>query len=235
MNLPIVILAGGFGSRLGNLTKKTPKSLIPICGKPFIDWQIESLRGAGITDFLICIGYLGEQISDYLGDGRKFGVTIEFSSDGPINLGTGGALLAAMDRLPDNFMITYGDSYLPTNIDDIETHFLEIRPKALMTVYNNKEKLEKSNCHFKDGLVHLYSKNSSSSEMNYIDYGLSILNKSVFETRQLISSFDLGDMFEELSINSNLYGYEIQERYFEVGSLKGINNLEKYLIEMGKC
>jgi NDP-sugar pyrophosphorylase family protein len=234
MNLPIVILAGGFGTRLGNLTQNIPKSLIPICGRPFIDWQIECIRDTGVTDFLVCIGHLGDQISNHLGDGKKFGVNIEFSSDGPTKLGTGGAILAAISKLPDNFMITYGDSYLPTNFRKIGNHFLGIKARALMTICDNKENFEKSNCYFKDGLIQLYSKNDSSKEMDYIDYGLSILNKSVFESRRVNSSFDLADLFEELSISSNLIGYEIQERYYEVGSVQGIKNLENYLVETGR-
>jgi len=234
MNIPIVILAGGLATRLENLTQNIPKSLIPICGRPFVDWQIESIKEAGVTDFLICIGHLGEQISNHLGNGKKLGVNIEFSSDGPVKLGTGGAILAAIKRLPDNFMITYGDSYLPTNFHKIRNHFLELKAKALMTVYENKEKLEKSNCHFKDGLIQLYSKNNPTKEMDYIDYGLSILNKSVFDSRGVNSRFDLAELFEDLSISSNLSGYEIQERYYEVGSLQGIKNLERYLVQTGR-
>jgi len=234
MNLPVVILAGGLATRLGNLAQNIPKSLVPICGRPFIDWQIESLKESGVTDILICIGHLGEQISNHLGNGNKFGVNIEFSSDGPIKLGTGGAILAAINKLPDNFMITYGDSYLPTNFHKITNHFFEKKAKVLMAVYKNKEKTEKSNCHFEDGLIQLYSKNYLTKEMNYVDYGLSLLNKSVFDSKRVNSRFDLAELFEDLSISSNLIGYEVQERYYEVGSLRGIKNLERYLIQTGK-
>jgi NDP-sugar pyrophosphorylase family protein len=234
MNLPIVILAGGLATRLGNLAQNIPKSLVPICGRPFIDWQIESLKENGVTDILICIGHLGEQISDHLRDGKKFGVNIEFSSDGPNNLGTGGAILAAINKLPDNFMITYGDSYLPTNFHKLRNHFFEKEARVLMAVYENTERIEKSNCYFKDGLIHLYSKNSSTKEMSHIDYGLSIFNKSVFDSIGVNFRFDLAELFEDLSINSNLIGYEVQERYHEIGSLRGIRNLESYLVQTGK-
>lgn len=234
MNLPIVILAGGLAKRLGNLAQHIPKSLVPICGRPFIDWQIECLKESGVTDFLICIGHLGELISNHLGNGKKFGVNIEYSNDGPIKLGTGGAILAALSKLPDNFMITYGDSYLPTDFHKIKNHFFEKEAGTLMTVYKNKEKIEKSNCQFKDGLIQLYSKSNSTEAMDYIDYGLSILNKSAFDSRKSNSQFDLAELFEDLSLTSNLIGYEVQNRFYEVGSLQGIINLENYLIKTGK-
>jgi NDP-sugar pyrophosphorylase family protein len=153
MTLPIVILAGGLATRLGHLARDVPKSLIPVCGRPFIDWQIENIKSSGFTDILICIGHLGEQISDHLGDGKKFGVNIEFSADGPIKLGTGGAILAALNKLPDDFMITYGDSYLPTDLNKIQSHYYQVNAKAMMTVYNNKEELERSNCFFNEGII----------------------------------------------------------------------------------
>jgi MurNAc alpha-1-phosphate uridylyltransferase len=234
MTLPIVILAGGLATRLGDLSFHTPKSLIPICGRPFIEWQIENIKNSGVSDFLICIGHLGEQISDHLGNGGKFGVNIEYSSDGPSPLGTGGAIFAALNRLPHHFMITYGDSYLPTNFDRVENHYFQSNTKALMTVYGNTEQREKSNCHYKDGVIKKYSKKFFSQEMNHMDYGLSVVNKSVFDSIKSQIKFDLSDTFEDLSDNAALSGYEVMDRYYEIGSVGGIRDLENYLIKTGR-
>jgi N-acetyl-alpha-D-muramate 1-phosphate uridylyltransferase len=234
MTLPMVILAGGLATRLGDLSIHTPKSLIPIFGRPFIEWQIENMKDSGVSDFLICIGHLGEQISDYLGNGEKLGVNIEYSSDGPSPLGTGGAIIAAINRLPDYFMITYGDSYLPTNFNKIENHFFQLTTNALMTVYNNKEERERSNCYYRDGMVKKYSKRYFSQEMNYVDYGLTVVNKSVFDSISSQIKFDLSDTFEELSVKTDLPGYEILDRYYEIGSIQGIRELENYLVKTGR-
>lgn len=234
MTLPIVILAGGLATRLGDVSIHTPKSLIPICGRPFIEWQIENIKNSGVSDFLICIGHLGEQITDYLGNGTKLGVNIEYSSDGPSPLGTGGAILAALNRLPDHFMITYGDSYLPTNFDRVENHFFQLNTKALMTVYSNTERREKSNCLYRDGVIKKYSKKYFSQEMNHVDYGLSVVNKSVFDLIKSQIKFDLSDTFENLSANADLSGYEILDRYYEIGSVQGIRDFENYLVNNGR-
>ena len=105
MNLyPVLILAGGLGTRLGKLSKNSPKSLININGKPFIDYQLKYLKLQGVNEVVICTGYLGEQIKNYVGNGIKFNLQVSYSEDGSKKLGTGGAILKALSLLPDFFL-----------------------------------------------------------------------------------------------------------------------------------
>jgi len=112
-----VILAGGYGKRLRPLTEKIPKNLIPILNKPLIEWQISWLKDQGIKEFVLLIGYLGDKLQEYLGDGSKYGVSIEYSRE-VVPLGTGGALFNAYDFLKDedNFIMINGDIITNLNI-----------------------------------------------------------------------------------------------------------------------
>src|SRR5260221_1455348 len=112
-SFPVAILAGGLATRLRPVTDKIPKSLIEVAGKPFIARQLDYLRGQGISRVVVCIGHLGKQIQVVIGDGRAFGLTIHYSADGAIPLGTGGALKRALPLLGERFFVLYGDSYLP--------------------------------------------------------------------------------------------------------------------------
>ena len=104
MIYPVVILAGGIGSRLGKLTKKTPKALVKINGKPFIYYQLNLLRKKGIKEVILCIGYLGGQIKKYVGDGKKFNLNVKYSYEKKL-LGTGGAVKNAFSFIKKDFFI----------------------------------------------------------------------------------------------------------------------------------
>ena len=136
IKMQVVILAGGMATRLGDLTRGHPKSLLKIQDKPVLEYQLELLRKAAIGDVVLCLGHLGKQIERYFGDGNRFGVNIRYSiEDKP--LGTAGALRNAMGLLDDIFFCLYGDSYLPVNFLDVMRYFSSQNKLALMTVFNN--------------------------------------------------------------------------------------------------
>ncbi len=108
--MQVVILAGGVGSRMKDEAPGVPKALIPVNGRPFIEHQFHLLASQGMTDVLLCVGYLGDMIADHVGDGSHWGVNVLYSHEDPSRLmGTGGALLNAMDLLDDVFFTLYGD------------------------------------------------------------------------------------------------------------------------------
>src|SRR3954469_24876750 len=110
---PVAILAGGLATRLRPVTEKIPKALIEVAGQPFLAHQLRLLSGAGLRKVVLCVGYRGEMIEEQFGDGNEFGVEISYSFDGPELLGTGGALKKALPLLGQQFLVLYGDSYLP--------------------------------------------------------------------------------------------------------------------------
>ena len=231
MNLPIIIILGGLGTRLGEIAKNTPKSLIPVNGEPFISWQLKHLREQGFRRVVLCAGHMGEHIQAFVGDGSKFGLKISYSYDGKILLGTGGAVKKALRIFDDEaFFITYGDSYLPINMGQVELFYFNREMKAsVMTVFKNNNLLDKSNVRFVSGEIKLYDKENSTPSMKYIDYGLSIIKKSDFIYFNDKIKFDLSELFRVLSKQKKLAGLEVFTRFYEIGSLKGLEETESFL------
>jgi MurNAc alpha-1-phosphate uridylyltransferase len=227
--LPVAILAGGLATRLRPITEKIPKALIELAGKPFIFHQLQYLRKEGIKKVVLCLGYLCEMIQEEVGDGSKFDLDITYSYDGDFLLGTGGSIKKALPLLDENFYVLYGDSFLPINFSPVEESFLNSKKPALMTVILNENKWDKSNVIFKDGIVLEYNKKEPKSEMKFIDYGLGILSKSLFDKYEEKVAFDLADFYHLLSIENQLAGFEVKERFYEIGSHQGIKETELYL------
>ena len=179
--IPVAILAGGLATRLRPITEKIPKSLVPVAGKPFLAHQLELLRSRGIRRAVLCIGHLGEMIQRDFGDGKNFGVQLDYSFDGPKLLGTGGAIKRALPKLGEEFFVLYGDSYLPLDYVLVAEFFHRSGKLGLMTVYRNEGKYDTSNVVFADGEIKIYDKKAKLPEMRHIDYGLSLFKASVFE------------------------------------------------------
>lgn len=128
-----VILAGGFGKRLKPLTDQRPKPMIEVLNIPIVEWQVRWLRKFGVKDFVLCTGYMGEQISDHIGDGSRFGARVEYSIEKE-PLGTGGALKNAQDFLDgqDSFFMLNGD--VLTELDPNKLHVAGLHTIALVTL-----------------------------------------------------------------------------------------------------
>jgi NDP-sugar pyrophosphorylase family protein len=227
--LTVAILAGGLATRLQPILKETPKSLINICGKPFIDWQLKLLSRSGVEKVVLCTSYKSEMIEDYVGDGSKYGIKVNYSKDGPIQLGTGGAIKKATQTLEEKFMVLYGDSYLPIDYKAVQSAFENIDEVALMSIYKNNNEFDSSNVHFAFGKVKNYSKTSNSDDFNYIDFGLSFFNKNVFDRYGFDENFDLSDVFSALCKANQLAAYEVKQRFYEVGSISGISGFTDYI------
>jgi NDP-sugar pyrophosphorylase family protein len=227
--LPLAILAGGYATRLGSLTKDTPKCLIEINGRPFVDWQLDLLIKQGYTDFIFCISYKSHLIQEYLGDGSTWGVKIRYSLDGETQLGTGGAIQKALPILGKAFGVIYGDSYLPIDYFQVEREFLSSPTQALMTIYKNHNLFDTSNVEYSDGILVDYEKGIKTPKKQHIDYGLTYFRSVAFSPFDGIKSFDLSDTCHQLSSEGNLAGFEVIERFYEIGSAQGIREFSDYL------
>src|SRR5260221_5227551 len=228
-SLPIVILAGGLATRLRPLTEKIPKSLVGVAGHPFLEHQITLLRRNGVSEIFLCVGYLGEMIEKLFGDGKQFGIQIIYSYDGDKLLGTGGAIKKLLPRLPEDFFVLYGASYLPIDYQAVATRFRASGKPALMTVFRNDNAWDRSNVWFEEGTIRRYSKTEGLPQMRYIDYGLTVCSQPIFENCPTDEPFDLAIVFEELSQRGELAGYEVHQRFYEVGSHKGLEELDRLL------
>lgn len=229
MMFSVAILAGGLAMRLRPITEKIPKALVEIAGQPFIVHQLKLMKKNNIEHVVLCIGYLGEMIQDSIGDGHNLGLHVDYSSDWPHLLGTGGALKKALSLLGDNFFVLYGDSYLDCNYCAVQSAFKKSAKQALMTVFRNENKWDKSNISYRGGKILKYDKKNTANDMEYIDYGLSILNTSVFDTAGFGDRFDLAELYKDLVDSGQMAGYETKERFYEIGTVQGIKELEKHL------
>lgn len=227
---PVAILAGGLATRLRPITETIPKALVEVAGRPFIAWQLEYLREQRVRDVVICVGYLGHMIQDVVGDGESFGLRVKYSADGETLLGTGGAIKKALTLLGENFFVLYGDSFLPIGFAQVQSAYENSGQKALMTVLRNQDQWDKSNVLFKEGCLLEYNKRMPKPEMAYIDYGLGVVSSKAFDSYPANESFDLADLYQDLSITGNMVGFEVHERFYEIGSHTGLKEAEEYFL-----
>ena len=224
-----IILAGGMGTRILPLSENIPKALIDINGKPFAHYQLSWLAKHGVTEVVYCIGHLGYKIKEYFG--YEFnGLSIKYVDEGENLIGTAGAIRLAFDQniLNKSFGIIYGDSFLPINIKKEYDLFLSYKCPIMMTVLDNKDKLDKSNVIFRDDYSILYDKNRT--DTRYIDYGLSFMRCSVIKGNiPSKTKYDLSSLFNILSLKNKIFGNEIYERFYEVGSFKGIEDFKAWV------
>lgn len=232
--LPVAILAGGLATRLRPLTEAIPKVLLPVAGRPFLEHQLSLLRDQGIARVVLCLGYLGEKVVEQFGDGEAWGVSLDYAFDGPKLLGTGGALKQAMPKLGDRFFVLYGDSYLRTPFAPIARFFEESGQDGLMTVYRNEGRYDTSNVVFRDGRILRYDKQARSPDMRHIDYGLSLFRSEAFEAWPSGAAFDLADVMRRLVDAGRLAGFEVPDRFYEIGSPSGLAELNRLLSGTGE-
>jgi NDP-sugar pyrophosphorylase family protein len=224
-----VILAGGLGTRMRPMTETCPKTLLPVAGRPFASHQLEWLAAQGVTEVVYSIGHHGDQIRGYWETHAPPVPSIRYVDEGEQLLGTGGALGLAHRQgvLDDSFLVIYGDSFLPVQFAPVWHAFQASGMPALMTVLRNEGRWDRSNALYRDGRVILYDK-AGGPGIYYIDYGLSAFSRDLFED---ISDdvFDLSALMHELSLRGQLAGFEVFERFYEIGSPEGFRDLEQHL------
>jgi len=227
--LPVAILAGGLATRLRPLTDRLPKSLLTVAGRPFIFHQLELLHRQGIERVVLCLGHMGDQIRAVVDAAVAPGLSVGYSFDGARLLGTGGALRHALPLLGEEFFVLNGDSYLPCSLPRIQTAYRAARRPALMTVMRNDNRWDRSNVRFTDGKLLSYDKRAPQPDMSHIDFGVSVLSSAVFAPYAEGSVIDLADIMHHLAVRGELAAFEVAERFYEIGSLQGLEDTEQFL------
>lgn len=225
-----VIMAGGLATRLRPLTNDIPKSLISIKGKPFLQYQIELLTRYGIKDIVLCVGYMGKKIENHFGNGNRFGVKIKYSYEKEKLLGTGGALKLAESFLAERFFLIWGDSYVRLNYKEMYNSHLKNSNDFDVTIaiFYNIRNYDKSNIVYERGRIKKYEKNSN-DEMKYIDAGIMVINKKILARIPAGRISQIEDLLHELAKQENLKPFLIKKRYYEIGSLNGLNQFTKFV------
>jgi NDP-sugar pyrophosphorylase family protein len=233
-----VILAGGLGTRIRARRADLPKALIPVLGKPFIEYQLEWLARQGVRSVVLSVGYLGAMIATAVGDGARFGLSVAYSDEGEKLRGTGGALrLAAdLDLLDESFFLLYGDSYLPIDLAPVWRTSDEGKI-CTMTVLRNQGRWDRSNVLVRADGSMLYDKSVSdpaAAGMEHIDYGLSVLRRDVILNHITAAvKADIADLMHSLSVRGQLRAHEVSERFYEIGSPQGLDDFERFVRDAG--
>jgi NDP-sugar pyrophosphorylase family protein len=230
MSLPVIILAGGLGTRVAKSFKNIQKCMIKFNRKPFLYYVLKNLEKNKITKVILSLGYNAHQVENYIKKNNdNFNLNFFFSYDGQKPLGTGGAVKKAVKFVQDDFLLTYGDTYLNYNFEKIVTFYKKKKTKSLISVYKNKNGSDKNNIFFNGKKICYYSK-VNREKCNYIDWGLSVFNKDIFLNEKK-SIFDMNLIYNKQIEKNQLYGFEVFKRYIEIGSLQAIRNFKLFLNE----
>jgi len=226
---PLALLAGGLATRMRPLTEKVPKSMLEAAGEPFIAHQLRLFHREGISRVVLCVGYLWEMMADFVGDGSRFGLKVEYSIEHDKLLGTGGALKQALPLLGDEFLVHYGDSYLNIPFAPVVGAFRISRRLGLMTVYRNEDDFDASNVEFDGREIIAYSKRDRTSAMHHIDWGLGALKRDALSGWPDNKPFDLASVYERLVREGQLAAFEVHTRFYEIGSHAGLKDTDAFL------
>lgn len=226
--IPLALLAGGLGTRVQGISRTIPKALFEVDGSPFIAHQLALLQRGGVRRIVICTGHLGDQIVAYVGDGTRFGLRAQYSREGERLLGTGGALKKAGSLLGALFWVMYGDTYVDVNFAEIFEAFRYSRALGLLTVFRNENRFDRSNVVFRDGRVLEYDKRVHRPDMTHIDYGLSLLRQDALTLMPAGERYDLGDLYRELVTRGSMDAFEVNCRFYEIGSLEGLAETRRF-------
>jgi NDP-sugar pyrophosphorylase family protein len=228
--MQIVVLAGGLATRMLPETEQLPKSLLLVQGRPFVDWQLERFAASGARSVVMCVGHLGEQIETHVKRALDRGLVVSYSYDGAELVGTGGALRRAFARLEDEFVLTYGDSYLPFDYA-APLHQLRRHPEAIacMSVFRNRGEFGTSNVALDGDWVAKYEKGAADPALDCIDYGAIALRRSALAGIEDGAVWGIEALFRKLARQRQLRAFVAPERFYEVGSPEGRRDLERYL------
>jgi MurNAc alpha-1-phosphate uridylyltransferase len=227
--MPVAILAGGLATRLFPVTQSTPKALLDVAGEPFVIHQLRRLANQGAKRVVLCVAHLGEMIQDAVARQPVAGLDVAFSFDGPRLLGTAGALKKALPLLGDAFFVLYGDSYLTCSFHDVQSAFRRSSKPGMMTVFRNEGRWDTSNLEFDGVEIRGYDKVHQTPRMQYIDYGLGVLTRTALQTIPDDRAVDLAEVYQDLLKREELAGFEMNERFYEIGSLQGLEETRTLL------
>jgi NDP-sugar pyrophosphorylase family protein len=225
----IAILAGGLGTRVASLTGgTTPKAMLPLAGRPFIDHKVAEAQRLGADHVVLLLAHGAEQIVTHVGDGAQWGLHLDVMLDGDRQLGTGGSLRQAASLLGEQVWVTYGDTLLDADLGAAEMHARSLACRAVMTVLHNRDRWEPSNTSITNGRVIAYSKGDPPGTHEYIDYGYVLLPvEALTEIDQ--TEFDLRLVMQRLIARSELAAYEVHERFHDIGTPEALAETDAWL------
>ena len=228
-----VILAGGRGERLRPLTDDRPKPMILINGRPFLEYLIELLKGNGIEEVILLLGYLPEKITEHFGDGNKFGVSIKYSV-GSVDDLTGTRVRNAASLLKDEFLLLYSDNYWPFDFKKLLDFYRSQSTTGSLVAYSNingdAEHGKKNNVRIeKNCRITFYGPFSEDPGLNAIDIGFFLMKKSILDSMPKDNFSFEHTVLPRLIQNNDLAGYITDHPYYAITTVGQIPVVEKFL------
>ena len=223
-----VIFVGGLGTRLRPLTLTTPKPMILFWEKPFLQYLIELLKANGIHEVILLVGYLHQNIEGYFGDGGKFGITIKYSYN-PVEADTGTRLREARLLLKRTFLLLYGDNYWPLKLAALTQFYKNMNTKAVVSVYHNADHATGNNMFVEDGLVKIYDRSRKYQNLNGVDIGFFILDRSIFKGFPKINFSFEEVIVPKLIAEKELAGFLTNHKYYGLSAPERIPAIQEYL------
>lgn len=223
-----VILAGGLGTRLLPVTRRIPKAMVSVHGRPFLEYEVGLLRSQGVAELVVCLGHLGKMIRDHFGDGRGFGVAIKYSEDGPGLLGPAGALKRAEALLEDAFFVTYGDVYLRAPYSTMMRRLADSNALALMAVYRNDNRLGRSDLRIERGRVVRYDKKGGAG-MKWINYGVTAMKKRALDAIPAGRAVGEEEFYGTLIKRGDLLAFPVTRRFYEIGTPESLDEFSSFM------
>ena len=224
-----VILAGGRGTRLRPITNSRPKPMVSILGRPFLEYQVEQLREQGFERVLLLLGYLPHVVSQYFGDGGRWGVKLEYSVTGPDDL-TSSRVAIARRRIDPCFLLLYCDNYWPMQMDRMWQRFQAAAKPAMITVYSNKDHYSRGSVILDaEGHVQVYDRLRTTSGLEGVEISYAILTDLALELLPQQDTLFEEAIYTPLARQGRLSAYVSDHRYYSVGSLNRLPKTERFL------
>jgi NDP-sugar pyrophosphorylase family protein len=224
--IPLVILAGGKATRLGALSKDLPKYLMPVSAtETFADVHLRWAFNMGFRKIILSVSYLADQVRKHVKDGSQYGLQVEYIEDGAEPAGTGGALRPIKAKPPEFFCLTYGDTLLNFSVRDCVTDFVASKKTAAITVLENKVPGHVANIRLNAANAY-YDKKNPKPDMHHIDYGFLAFRGEFLQKITDAGAQDLADPLHALSLEKDLFGFEVYERFWEIGSPEALSEFQ---------
>lgn len=228
-----VILAGGLGTRLWPVTKEVPKPMVPVAGVPYLEHQLRLLARQEIRDVVLLTGYLGEQVEQYFGDGGRLGLRVRYSRE-QTPLGTGGALREARPLLAEDFLLIYGDSYLPLDYREPLNALRRSPATGVVVVYDDREGATTVTNNIAldpEGYVRRYDKDKPGDpDLRYVEAGVLAFRAAVLDeiAPEGVASLEK-ETFPRLIARRSLLGFSTTQRFYDIGTPERLRVIEEYL------
>jgi NDP-sugar pyrophosphorylase family protein len=225
-----VLVAGGLGTRLRGVTTGIPKVLVPVQGRPLLDWVLWLLAAQGVGSVHMCLGHRADQVLAHLASAGPTPLPVTVSTE-VTPAGTAGCLRLAEPYLDDEFVLLLGDTYTPVDLERLVSTWRATATPAAMVVLRNRDWLVPSNVEVRDRKVVRYDKAVEPGELDYVDFGIALLRKNVLSRIPPTGAPDLRVLFDSLIADRQLAAIEVTERFYEVGSPAGLAELNRLVGE----